>query len=175
MVIRTSSIFRLFVLGLLGTSIGVAGCLFTGGTPPWSGSGFIKKELLEYRRVAVLPFRGDPKGEVSHAFAEEFHKKFPHIWLIGREEALGAFQEQELYSNRIDEATRRKAGQVFGAQALVAGDVYYPSVLRWLLQIQVIDTESGEITGRSFVEINYAGAEGVKEACIIAVKNLTIR
>jgi len=30
-----------------------------------SGSGFIRKELLEYRRVAVLPFRGDPEGEVS--------------------------------------------------------------------------------------------------------------
>ena len=30
-----------------------------------SGSGFIRKELLEYRRVAVLPFQGDPEGEVS--------------------------------------------------------------------------------------------------------------
>ena len=175
MVIRSSSFFRLFVLGLLGTSMSVAGCLFTGGTPPWSGSGFIRKELLEYKRVAVLPFRGDPKGQVSHAFAEDFHKKFPQIGLIGREEVLGAFQEQELYSNRIDETTRRRVGQVFGAQALIAGDVYYPSILRWLLQIQVIDAESGEITGRSFVEINYAGAEGVKEACKIAVKNLTLR
>jgi hypothetical protein len=53
------------------------------------------------------------------------------------------------------------------------GDVYYPSILRWLLQVQIVDVETGDVMGRSFVEINYMGAEGVKEACKIAVQNLT--
>ena len=64
-------------------------------------------------------------------------------------------------------------GQVFGVQALIGGNFYYPSIFRWLLQIQVIDAESGQIMGRSFVEINYLGAEGMKDACRIAVQNLT--
>ncbi len=167
--------FRLFFLGLLCSSILIAGCLFVGGTPQWSGSGFIKKELLEYEKVAVLPFSGDPKGEASHAFAEDFHEKFPQIGLVRRGNVLEAFKEQELYPNRIDEVTRKEIGRVFGVQALIAGDVYYPSILRWLLQIQIIDVESGKVMGRSLVEIDYAGAEGVKEACKIAVRNLIVR
>jgi hypothetical protein len=39
----------------------------------------------------------------------------------------------------------------------------------------VIDVETGEVMGRSFVEINYVGAEGVKEASKIAVKNLALK
>lgn len=172
---KGSWIFRLLLLGLLGSSMTVAGCLFVGGKPQWSGSGFVKKELLEYEKIAVLPFSGDPRGEASHAFAGDFHEKFPQIGLVRRRDLLEAFKEQELYPNRIDEVTRKEVGRVFGVQALIAGDVYYPSILRWLLQIQVIDVESGQVMGRSFVEIDYAGAEGVKEACKIAVKNLTPR
>ncbi len=165
--------FRLVFLGLLCSSIVVIGCSFTGGVPQWSGSGFIRKELLEYKKAAVLPFQGDTKGEASDTFAENFHKKFPQIELVKREQVLEAFQEQDLYSYRMDEAIRRKIGQVFGVQAFIVGNVYYPSILRWLLQIQVIDVESGQVTGRSFVEINYLGAEGVEEACRIAAQNLT--
>jgi hypothetical protein len=43
------------------------------------------------------------------------------------------------------------------------------------LQVQIIDVETGEVLGRSLVEINYMGAEGVKEACKIAVQNLTFK
>jgi TolB-like protein len=166
-------LLRLVFLGLFCSSITVAGCSFTGGVPQWSGSGFIRKELLEYKKAAVLPFQGDSKGEASDTFAENFHEKFPQIELVKREQVLEVFQEQDLYSDRIDEATRRKIGQVFGVQAFIVGNVYYPSILRWLLQIQVIDVETGEIMGRSLVEINYVGAEGLKEACKIAVKHLT--
>jgi len=143
--------------------------------PQWSGSGFIRKEFLEYKKVAVLPFQGDTKGEASDAFAENFHKRFPQIELIRREQVLEVFQEEELRSERIDEAGRRKIGRVFDVQALILGDVYYPSILRWLLQIQVMDIENGEVMGRSSVEVNYVGAEGVREACQIAVKNLALR
>ena len=168
-------LFRLLFLGLFLSLITVAGCSFTGGVPQWSGSGFLRKELLEYKKAAVLPFQGDSKGEASETFAENFHEKFPQIELVRRDQVLEAFQEQDLYSDRIDEATRRKIGQVLGVQALIVGDVHYPSIFRWLLQIQVIDVESGEVMGRSFVEINYVGAEGVKEGCRIAAQNLTRR
>jgi hypothetical protein len=50
--------------------------------------------------------------------------------------------------------------------------VYYPSIFRWLLQIQVIDVESGEIVERSLVEMNYMGTEGVKQAFKIAAQHL---
>jgi TolB-like protein len=153
----------------------VAGCLFTGGVPQWSGSGFIRKELLQYDKVAVLPFQGDKKGEASDTFAENFREKFSQIELVKREQVVEVFQEQDLYSDRLGEATRRKIGQVFGVQALIIGNVYYPSIFRWLLQIQVIDAESGQVMGRSFVEINYLGAEGMRDACRIAVENLALQ
>jgi len=175
MSIKSLGFFRLVFLGLFCSSITAGGCSFTGGVPQWSGSGFIRKELLEYKKVAVLPFQGDSKGEASDSFAESFQEKFPQIELVRREQVLQAFQEQDLYSDRIDKATRRKLGQVFGVQAFIIGNVYYPSILRWLLQIQVIDVETGEIMGRSLVEINYVGAEGLKEACKIAVKNLVLK
>jgi len=175
MSIKSLWFFRLFFLGLLCSFITVAGCSFSGGVPQWSGSGFIRKESLEYKKAAVLPFQGDSKGEASDAFAENFHEKFPQVELVRREEVLKAFQEQNLYSDWINEATRRKIGQLFGVQAIILGNVYYPSILRWLLQIEVIDVETGQVMGRSFVEINYVGAEGVKEACKIAVKNLALR
>jgi len=175
MSIKSLWFLRLFFLGLLGSSITLAGCSFNGGVPQWSGSGFIRKELLEYKKAAVFPFKGDTRGEASDAFAESFHEKFPQIELVRRDQVLEAFQEQELYSDRIDEATRRKIGQVFAVQALIIGDVYYPSIFRWLLQIQVIDVETGEIMGRSLVEVNYVGAEEMRQACRIAAQNLTQR
>ncbi len=70
---------------------------------------------------------------------------------------------------------RRKIGQVFGVQAFVVGDVYYPSIFCWLLQIQGVDVGSGEVMGRSFVEINYVVAEGARETCRITAQNLTRR
>lgn len=177
MSIKGLPFFRVVFIGLFCSSVAIvgtiAGCFFTEGVPQWSGSGFIRKELLEYAEIAVLPFHGDKKGEASDTFAENFRDKFPQIKLVKREQVLEVFQEQDLASDRLDEATRRKIGRVFGVQALIAGDIYYPSIFRWLLQIQVIDVEDGRILGRSLVEINYLGAEGMKEACRIAVQNLT--
>ena len=88
---------------------------------------------------------------------------------------LGSFWEKDLYSDRLNEATERKIAEDFGVQALIIGDVYYPSVLRWLLQVQIIDIETGEVMGRSLVEVDFVGALGVKPACRIAVQNLTPR
>lgn len=168
-------VLSLITAGLFCSSVFDTGCSFTGGLPPSSGSGFIREETLEYQKIAVLPFKGDPKGEASDTFAQVFHKKFQTIVSVERKQILGIFEEQSLYADQLSEATRREIGKAFGVQAVVVGNVYYPSILRWLLQVQIIDVETGEVMGRSMVEINYAGAEGVKEACRIAVQNLTPR
>ena len=167
--------FSLVTLSLSCSSIFATGCSFTGGLPPSSESGFIRKELLEYQKIAILPFKGDTKGEVSDTFAQVFHKKFQAITLVERKQVLGIFEEQSLYAEQLSEATRREIGKAFGVQAVIVGNVYYPSILRWLLQVEIIDVETGEVMGRSMVEINYSGAEGVKEACRIAVQNLAPR
>jgi len=168
-------VFSLVTAGLFCFSIFNTGCSLTGGLPPSSGSGFIRKELLGDKKIAVLPFKGDAKGEASDNFAKVFHEKFQTIALVERKQVIGSFEEQNLYADQLNEATRREIGKVFGVQAVVVGNVYYPSILRWLLQVQIIDVETGEVMGRSMVEINYAGAEGVKKACRIAVQNLTPR
>jgi hypothetical protein len=53
------------------------------------------------------------------------------------------------------------------------GNVYYPSIVRWLLQVQLVDAETNEVLGRSLAEIDFMGAEGAKEGCKIAVQYLT--
>ena len=168
-------VFILVTVGSFCSSIFCTGCSFTGGLPPSSGSGFIRKELFKYEKIAVLPFKGDTKGEAADTFAQFFHKKFQSITLVERKLVLGIFEEQSLYADQLSEATRREIGKAFGVKAVVVGNVYYPSILRWLLQVQIIDVETGEVLGRSMVEIDYAGAEAVKEACRIAVQNLTPR
>jgi TolB-like protein len=173
--IKKLRLSRFVFLGLFCSSIIATGCSLTGGVPQWSGSGFIRKEFLEYKKVAVLPFKDDTKGEASDTFTQSFNEKFQQIALVERKQLSGTFKEQDLYPDQLSESTRRKIGEVFGVQALIIGNVYYPSILRWLLQVQIIDVETGEVMGRSLVEINYMGAEGVKEACRIAVQNLTVK
>ena len=172
---RKSSLFYVVFIGLFYISIIAAGCSSTVRVPQWSGSGFIRREFLDYSKVAILPFGGDSKGEASDTFAQNFHEKFQQLGLVKRKQLLGIFEEQDLYPSKLSETTRRKIGQVFGVQAIVIGNVYYPSILRWLLQVQIIDVETGEVMGRSLVEIDYMGAEGVEEACRIAVQNLALR
>lgn len=165
----------LVTLGLSYFSIFATGCSFTGGVPQWSGNGFIRKELLEYKAIAVLPFKGDAKGEASDTFAQAFHEKFEPITLVGRKQVSEFFKEKDLYPDQLSQVTRREISEAFGVQALIIGNVYYPSILRWLLQVEIIDVETGEVMGRSMVEIDYMGAEGVKEGCRIAVQNLRLK
>jgi len=162
-----------FFLELLCVSVMVAGCTSTVKVPQWSGSGFLKKEFLGYKKVAVLPFEGDSKGEVSEDFVRAFHEKFPSMELVESKQLLEVFRKEDLYPNRVNEATRRKIRESFGVQALAMGNIYYPSIVRWLLQVQIVDAETNEMLGRSLVEIDFMGAEGAKEACKIAVQYLT--
>lgn len=168
-------VLSLATAGLFCSSIFDTGCSFIGGLPPSSGSGFLREEVLGYQEIAVLPFKGDTKGEAADTFAQVFHEKFQTITLVGRKQVLEMFEEQTLYADQLSEATRREIGNVFGVQAVIVGNVYYPSILRWLLQVQIIDVGTGDVLGRSMVEIDYAGAEGVKNACRIAVQNLKPR
>jgi TolB-like protein len=168
-------VLSLVTAGLSSSTVFASGCSFMGGLPPSTGSGFIRKETLEYHKIAVLPFKGDTKGEAADTFTQVFHEKFQTITLVERKQVLEMFEERTLYTDQLSEATRREIGKVFGVQAVIVGNVYYPSILRWLLQVQIIDVETGDVQGRSMVEIEYAGAEGVKDACRIAVQNLKPR
>ena len=153
-----------------------AGCsMFKEGVPQWSGSGFVRPEFLEYRNVAVLPFEGDPKGEASAAFTLSFHERFPEMTVVDRKGILERFKEQDLHPNRIDEATRAAIGKAFDVQAVIVGSVYYPSIVRWLLQVRIIDVKTGASMGGSLVEVNFAGAMGLKEGCRLAVQELKPR
>jgi len=167
-----TKLLRIF-LGLVCASVIVSGCSSTVKVPQWSGSGFLKKEFLEYNKVAVLPFEGDSRGEVSEDFARAFHEKFSQMELVEPKQLLEVFRKEDLYPNRVNEATRRKIQESFGVQALIMGNVYYPSISRWLLQVQIVDAQTDEVMGRSLAEINFMGAEGAKEACKIAVRYLT--
>jgi hypothetical protein len=44
-----------------------------------------------------------------------------------------------------------------------------------LLQVIIVDTEMDTVLGRSYVEINFMGAEGTKKGCDFAVQSLTVR
>ena len=163
--------FSLFFFLLLATVL--MSCSLNEGVPQWSGSGFVRKEFLEYKSAAVLPFDGDDTGEVSRAFASNFHEKFPQISIVDRKRVSELLKDHRITPNRLDEEARLRLGHALGAQALITGNIYYPTIFRWLLQVVIIDTETGEVMGRSLVEINYMGAMGKEEAAHFAVEKLT--
>jgi hypothetical protein len=165
----------LFLLFLLFLMIIVTDCSLKLGVPQWSGSGFIRKEFLEYKSVAVLPFEGDDSGEVSNAFSLSFHEKFPQISIVARKRVLEVLRHEAFNPGRLDEESRLRIGNTLGVQALIAGNIYYPSITRWLLQITILDTETGKVMGRSLVEIDFMGAMGREEGARFAVEKLTTR
>lgn len=153
----------------------VMGCsTIKAGVPEWSGSGFLRKEFLEYKSVAILPFEGDDSGEVSDAFTESFHERFPQIAIVDRKRFLEVFRGPAWNTGQLNNAMREKVGKTLGVEALVTGDVYYLSILRWLLQVEIVDTGTGKMIGRSMVEINFMGAEGKKQGTRFAVEKLTL-
>jgi hypothetical protein len=148
----------------------MAGCSHM-GVPQWTGSGFLRKEFSDYKKVAVLPFEGDPTAEVSQNFVLSFNERFPQIEVVGPQK-LKTFRGQDAVPGQIDAAARAKIGEVTGAQAIILGQVYYPSILSWFLQVWVVNTETGETLGQAYVEINHMGAEGMKEACRLVLQEL---
>ncbi len=139
-----------------------------------SGSGFLRKEFLTYENVAVLPFEGDPTGEVSKAFAWNFHQRFPQILILGGRQFLDNPEEEKFDLNQLDDATRLKIGRRVGAQALITGSIFSPSLLRWYLQVKIIDTETGQVLGRSMVEMDSLLPTDIEEAARLAVGKLSL-
>jgi hypothetical protein len=139
------------------------------------GSGFIREEFLDTRRLVILPFEGDETGEVLDTFFLTFRKAFPNIEVIDRRKLRGLFQQEDLHLGQLEDAVRKKIGKELDAEALVIGSVHYPSITRWLLQIKIVDAETGDILGRSLAEVDYMGAWGVREGCELAVQNLRPR
>jgi hypothetical protein len=167
--IRLSICLPLFLM------VFVTNCHFKQGVSQWSGSGFLRKEFLEYRSVAILPFEGGDSGEVTDAFIQSFRERFPQISIVGPKRVLEALRGEALNPERLDESTRAKIGSTLGVQALITGNVYYPSIVRWLLQVMIVDTGTGRVMGRSLVEIDFMGAMGIREGARFAVEKLTLR
>jgi hypothetical protein len=139
-----------------------------------SGSGFLRKEFLEYESVAILPFESDHSGEVAKAFARNFHKRFPQISILGGRQFLDNPQEEKIDLNQLDDATRLKIGKRVGAPALITGSIYSPSISSWFLQVKIIDTETGKLMGRSMVEINSFLSTDVEKTTRLAVEKLSM-
>jgi len=137
-----------------------------------TGSGFLRKEFLEYENVAILPFEGDDTGEVSKAFARNFHKRFSQISVLGGRTFLHDPREEKFNLFQMDDATRLKIGRRVGAQALIIGFIYSPSILNWFIQVKIMDVETGRIMGRSTVEIHSLSATDIEEAAGLAVEKL---
>jgi NifB/MoaA-like Fe-S oxidoreductase len=139
-----------------------------------TGSGFLRKEFLEYENVAILPFEGDDTGEVSKAFARNFHKRFPQISILGGRKFLDDPTEEKFNLYQLDDATRLKIGKRVGAQALITGSIYSPSIVSWFLQVKIMDVETGRIMGRSTVEIHSLSATDIEQAARLAVEKLSL-
>jgi hypothetical protein len=148
--------------------LSVMGCTQPGG------SGFLRKEFLKYENIAVLPFEGDDTGEVAKAFAWSFHERFPQISILGGRQFLDAPQEEKINLNQLNDATRLEIGRRVGAQALITGMIYSPSLLSWYLQVKIIDTETGQVLGRSMVETNSLFPTDVEKATRLAVEKLSL-
>ena len=151
----------------LSIAFSVMGCAQSGG------SGFIREEFLKYENIAILPFEGDDTGQVAKAFARNFKEKFPQISILGGRQFLDNPPEEKLNLNQLDDATRLKIGRRVGAQALITGMIYSPSLLSWYLQVKIIDTETGQVLGRSMVQVDSLFATDVEKAARLAVEKLS--
>jgi hypothetical protein len=94
--------------------------------------------------------------------------------VVTRKHLLKVFRAEDLSPDRLPK-TKRNIRMAFGTEVLIKGSVYYPSILRWILQVMIVDLKTDEVLGRSMVEINYIGAERVKEGCQFAVQELKVK
>ena len=148
---------------------------FITGCAQQTGSGFLRKDFLEYKSVAILRFERDDSGEVSKAFASNFHERFPQISILAGRVFLDNFREEEFKPNQLNDERRLKIGKTIGAQALITGSIYSPNISSWFLQVKIIDTETGKMMGRSTVEINSVLSRDIKEATRLAVEKLSLQ
>jgi hypothetical protein len=58
---------------------------------------------------------------------------------------------------------------------VILGSVYYPSIAQWIVQVIILDTFTEKVVGRTYGEIDYMGAEGIKQGCDLAVQHLVPR
>lgn len=158
----------IFICLILWSVLSVMGCAESGG------SGFLRKGFLEYENIAILPFEGDETGVAAKAFARNFHERFPQISILGGRQFLDNPQQEKYNLNQLDDATRLKIGRRVGAQALITGRIYSPGLLSWYLQVKIIDTETGQVLGRSMVEVDSLFSTDIEKAARLAVEKLSL-
>lgn len=148
---------------------------FVTGCAQQTGSGFLRKEFLEYKSVAILRFERDGSGEISETFASHFHARFPQISILSGRVFLENFEEEAFNPNQLDDETRLMIGKKIGAQALITGSIYSPNISSWFLQVKIIDAATGKMMGRSTVEIHSPMATDIREATRLAVEKLSLQ
>jgi hypothetical protein len=169
--IRTASLGRERVILFL---CFVLAAMVAAGCQP-QGSGFVRKDFLAFKKIAIMPFEGDKTSEVSQAFFYSFKERFPQMEVFDQYRLMQTFKREDLYPNQLSQATRAKIGEMLGAQAVIVGSVFYPSVANWYLQVRVIDTSTGDTLGTSYVDMQYSGSAGMRQGCWLAVQQLTPR
>jgi TolB-like protein len=148
--------------------------ILAAGCQQQQGGGFLRKQVLTFQKVAILPFEGDQSGQVSQCFTTSFKERFPKMEVFDQYRLLQTFPREDLYPNQLSQATRTKIGEILGAQAVVVGNVFSASITSWYLQVRVIDTQSGETLGASSVQMPGTESQGTMQACWTAVQQLMV-
>jgi hypothetical protein len=52
--------------------------------------------------------------------------------------------------------------------------IYSPGILSWYLQVKIIDTETGQVLGRSMVQIDSLFSTDIEKAARLAVEKLSL-
>ena len=131
---------------------------------------------INCQKTAILPFEGD-LGESGSEYARLYLGMYTNLNIIERQDLLEIFNEQDLYPDRISNATRAKIRELYGADLLVLGKVWskkHVSLINlilpwkwldvcnedWYILVRMVDAETGQIyseyylrDGHSWIEI----------------------
>ena len=118
-------------------------------------------ESINCQTTAVLPFAGSFGAKASD-YARLYLGRYTDLKIVERDDMVKLLNEQEFYPGRLNESTRAKIKEVFGADLLVVGEVWHKPHLsifnivfpwrwqdiitkHWYVLIRIIDTETGQI------------------------------
>lgn len=139
--------FKYLILLFVLPFVGCSSYIFKPESPS-AIRGYVKPELSEIERIAVLPFRGD----ADNLFADLFSicmGKYTNLKIIERREVEELISEQDFYPDRIDPRTVARIGRMLGVQAVVLGDVLYAEEIlgnyQGTLKIRIVHVETGAI------------------------------
>ena len=131
-------------------------CSFGGLQPEseTSTKGFVKPELVNIERIAILPFPGDSNNLFGDNFSI-YLGKYTSFNIVERRKVQSLFSEQDFYPNRIERSTAARIGRMLGVQALVLGEVLDGEEIlgnyQGTLKLRIVNVETGSILAQ-FIE-----------------------